>query len=52
MSNKDIVREFIVRVNDAVKGGRMDPFELLHEDVRVLVNGTTPLSGYYPTFLS
>lgn len=48
MSSKDIVREFIVRINDAVKGGRMDPFELLDEEVRVSVNGTTPLSGNYP----
>jgi ketosteroid isomerase-like protein len=48
MSSKDIVREFIVRVNDAMKGGRMDPFELLDEEVRVLINGTTPLSGNYP----
>lgn len=48
MSSKEIVREFIVRVNDVATGGRMNPFELLDENVSLLVNGTTPLSGHYP----
>lgn len=43
-----VVQEFIRRVNDAAGGGKADPYELLDEAVIVIVNGTTPLSGYYP----
>ena len=45
---RDVVNEFIARVDTAAGGGDADPYAMLDEDVTVLVNGTTPLSGYFP----
>ncbi|MDP6875097.1 MAG: nuclear transport factor 2 family protein [Alphaproteobacteria bacterium] len=41
------VGEFIDRVNLAAAGQEADPYALLDDDVRVFINGTTPLSGIF-----
>lgn len=45
--SKAVVSEFVMQVNSALEGGASDPYALLHEDITLLVNGTTPLSGLY-----
>ncbi|MFB3814096.1 MAG: hypothetical protein ACE14L_08280 [Terriglobales bacterium] len=46
--SRDIVREFIARCDEAGRGGTADPYALLDENVNVMVNGTTALSGQFP----
>ncbi len=45
--SKAVVSEFVMQVNSALKGGASDPYALLHDDITLLVNGTTPISGPY-----
>ena len=45
--SKAIVSEFVMLVNFAFEGGPADPYALLHGDITLLVNGTTPISGPY-----
>ncbi len=48
MTAKDMVAAFIRNVDAALRGGDGDPWRFLHPDLRVWINGTTPLSGCYP----
>lgn len=45
--SKAVVSEFVMQVNSALEGGASDPYALLHQDITLLVNGTTPISGPY-----
>lgn len=45
--SKAVVSEFVMQVNSALEGGTADPYALLHDDITLLVNGTTPISGPY-----
>ncbi len=44
---KDVVAAFISRVDSVLRGRPADPYELLSDNVTVVVIGTTPLSGVY-----
>ncbi|MBV23579.1 MAG: hypothetical protein CMM21_00940 [Rhodospirillaceae bacterium] len=46
-TSRETVSDFIDRVNLAAAGEEADPYALLDDDVRVFVNGTTPLSGIF-----
>ena len=48
MNAKNLVTAFIEDVNAALRGDNANPWQFLHQDVRVWVNGTTPLSGCDP----
>jgi len=45
---RDIIAEFIRCCDVAASGGNADPYALLADNVSVMVNGTTPLSGHFP----
>lgn len=44
---RDVVAAFISRVDSVLRGRPADPYELLSDNVIVVVIGTTPLSGVY-----
>ena len=48
MTARDIITEFVKRCDTAASGGIADPYALLDDNVSVMVNGTTPLSGHFP----
>jgi len=43
----EVVRDFIGRLDAALRGGSENLYTLMDDDVTVWVNGTTPLSGYF-----
>lgn len=47
-NSRDIVSEFISRCDIALSGGDADPYELLDDGLTLIVNGMTPISGYFP----
>jgi ketosteroid isomerase-like protein len=47
LNPQETAAEFIGRINAAAAGGQADPYALLDDDVRLFVNGTTPLSGWF-----
>ena len=45
--SRQLVTDFIARINDAAAGSPAEPCALLASDVVVSVSGTTPISGVY-----
>ena len=48
MGAKELVEDFILRCDDALRGGDADPYSLMPPDVNVRVQGRTFISGEHP----